>query len=46
MWIPKSASAELDNFPDAEVKGRFSLSGEEFSMTIVDNLVVGGGWPI
>ena len=34
MWIPKTASAELDNFPDAEVKGRFSLSGGEFSMTI------------
>ena len=33
MWIPKTASAELDNFPDAEVKGRFSLSGGEFSMT-------------
>ena len=25
----------MDNFPDAEVKGRFSLSGGEFSMTIL-----------
>ena len=38
MWIPKTASAELDNFPWAEVKGRFSLSGGEFSMTIRNTL--------
>ena len=30
MWIPKTASAELDIFLSAEVKGKFSLSRGEF----------------
>ena len=33
MWIPKTASAEFDIFPNAEVEGRFPLSGGEFSLT-------------
>ena len=35
MWIPKTASAELDIFPNAEVEGRFPLSGGKFSLTSI-----------
>ena len=34
MWIPKTASGELDIFPHGEVKGRFSLCGGEIFSSI------------